>query len=319
MNRIHIRTVLFILIIVLTVVSIFSGVMDLTVAGLLQGDVVILHTLYYSRIPRTLALLLAGSSLAISGLIMQKISANPFVSPQTTITMDAVKFGVLCGLLLGLSAPMRLVLAVFSASVLTLIFLTLSKRVASVDTLTIPVLGIIFGSVLSALTAMIAMHFDLNQTLDGFFNKGFSAIFKGNYEILLLNGGLLLIAHSYYKRFSILALGRDVAQNFGLNTKRVTTLGIVLISSMSCVVMVSVGTIPFVGLLIPNLVALAFDDSVKGMFVDTILASSVFVLMCDILARFLVQPYEIPIVLVSGALGGILFLILVMRGHHETT
>lgn len=318
MTRHRIRTCLWLALITLAGVSLLLGSMDMTLKGLLSGNATMLHTLHYSRLPRTLSLLLAAASLALSGLIMQKIVANPFVSPQTTLTMDGAKFGVLAGLLLGFNAPMRLGFALTFAAVLTLLFLQAVKTLKSKDPLTLPVLGIIMGNALNALTTMVAMHFDLNQTLDGFFNKGFTAIFKGNYEVLWINAILIVLAYRYYKQFSMVGLGDEYAQNLGLNVRHLRALGIVLVSSMSCLVMLSVGNVPFVGLLIPNVVALWFDDSAKGMFIDTVLTSCVFVLVCDILARIIIQPYELPIALVSGVLGGILFLIIIVRGRHET-
>lgn len=297
--------------------SLFVGAMDLTLAGLLNGDASMIHTFLYSRFPRSISVIIASMSLALSGLIMQKISANKFVSPQTAITGDAIKFGVLLSLIFGLNKDVRFILSIVIAFVTSILFFKIVNSFRRYDPITIPIFGIVCGGILSACTNLIALRFDFSQTLNSIFNQGFTSIFKGEYEILFLNLVLILIASIYFKQFMILGTGVDFATNLGISIKTISNLGLLIVSILSANVSLTVGSIPFVGLLIPNLVTVVFDDSSQGVVIDTLLLSSLYMLVCDVLARVIIYPYEVPIVLVSGILGSLLFIKILLGGPHE--
>lgn len=317
MKRSNFRAILVISVTLLSCVSIFIGAIDVSLSGLLSGDENMIHTLFYSRLPRTLSILLVASSLGISGLIMQKISSNRFVSPQTAITQDATRFGVLISLVLNLNYILKILVSVSIAFIASIGFFKVIGKIRVKDPIIMPLLGIVIGSMIEAFTNLIAQRSDLVQPLNGIFSKGFTLVFTGGYEILYFNIFALVVAYIYFKKFIIISLNESTATNLGISIRSVVNVGLVLISIMTTFVSLSVGSIPFIGLLIPNLISILFDDSSKGYFGDTLLLSSVYLLLCDIIARIVIYPYEVPISLVSGVIGAFMFLFILMRSRYE--
>ncbi len=317
MKRKYVRYSLCVLLILLFILSLFIGALDLSIEGLLKGNDSMIHVLLYSRLPRTLSIVLSASSLAISGLIMQKISTNRFVSPQTAITQDATKLGLLIAMLLNFNFLGRTIVAIVISFIASLGFFKFINSIRNLDPITIPIIGIILGSVIDAFTSLIAQRTDMVQPLNAILSKGFISVFKGGYEILFINLILLLIAYKYINRFILVSMGHSTASNLGVDVKKIVNIGLVLICIMSAIVMISVGNIPFVGLLIPNLVSVLFDDSGDGLFLDTVLMSTCYLLLCDCLARIVIQPYEVPISLISGVIGATIFIWVLLRRTYE--
>lgn len=313
MERKQLRYILMCILVIFFIVSLFIGAMDLNLAGLFNGNSEMLHVLLYSRLPRTLSVILASGSLALAGLIMQKIASNKFVSPQTAITSDAIKLGTLLSLLLGLNRGQRMILSILVGFVFTLAFFTIIRKIKTYDPITIPILGIVIGSIINAFTSLIGLRYDLNQTLNALFNKGFTSIFQGDYEVLYLNLVVLIFAILFMKRFIIIATNQDYASSLGIHIKTIVNVGLLMVSILSATVSLTVGNIPFVGLLIPNLIAFIFDDSVEGLIGDTLLLSAVYMLACDLISRIVIYPYEIPITLISGIVGAFVFVAMILK------
>lgn len=113
-------------------------------------------------------------------------------------------------------------------------------------------------------------------------------------------------------------MGEDFSKNLGLNYNKIINLGLIIVSLISSVVVITVGKIPFLGLIIPNIVSIYKGDNLKNSLYDTALLGAVFLLSCDILGRIILYPYEISIGLVVGVIGSAIFLYLLIRGNrHE--
>jgi iron complex transport system permease protein len=108
-------------------------------------------------------------------------------------------------------------------------------------------------------------------------------------------------------------MGKDFTTNLGLNYRRVMVLGLVIVSVVSAVVLVSVGSIPFLGLIVPNLVSLVVGDNMRRTVPWVAVGGAGFVLACDIVGRLIRFPYEIPIAVVMGVVGSAVFLYLLLR------
>ena len=94
------RLLLIILMIILSVMSLFIGDKEITVMDILSGNEAAIELFVISRMPRLISLLMAGIGMSISGLIMQQLSRNKFVSPTTGATIDAAQLGVVIGMVL---------------------------------------------------------------------------------------------------------------------------------------------------------------------------------------------------------------------------
>ncbi len=110
-------------------------------------------------------------------------------------------------------------------------------------------------------------------------------------------------------------MGEDFAKNLGLSYKFVVNLGLVLVALISTTVVLTVGIIPFLGLIIPNIISLFKGDNLAKTLPHTALLGMSFLLFCDILGRVLIFPYEIPISMTVGVIGSAIFLFMLFRGR----
>ncbi|WP_395895651.1 ABC transporter permease [Avibacterium sp. 20-126] len=309
------RRYLFILLLLLSGISLFLGVSTVNLQGLLNFDAQQWQIFLISRLPRLVSILIAGASLSICGLVMQQLSRNRFVSPTTAGTMDSARLGILIAMLLFPSASMLLKtsVAILVSFCGTLLFMTLLSKLKFKDSIFVPLVGIMFGNIISAITAFIAYQQDLLQNLSGWLQGDFSLVMAGRYEMLYFSIPALVLAYLFANRFSIVGMGQDFAVNLGLNYQQVLYLGLAIVATVSSIIIVSVGVIPFLGLIIPNIVTLYLGDNLKKVLSHTALLGAVFVLFCDILGRTLIYPYEISINAIVGVFGSAIFLYMLLK------
>ena len=305
---------------IISVLSLFVGVTDIDLNTLISGgDGMELKIFLLARIPRLLAILCTGIGMSVSGLIMQQLCMNKFVSPSTGATIQSAQFGILLSLVfiptLGLWGR---VLLAFATSILgTWIFVWFVQRIQFKNTVLVPLIGIMFGNVLGGITNFIAYKFEVTQQLSTYFVGSFALIIKGNYELVWLAVPLVVIAFIFANYFNIVGMGRDFSQNLGVNYKLVLFLGLTIASMITASVVTVVGQISYIGLIIPNIVAMFKGDKIKGTLLDTALLGALFVLICDIIARSVITPYELPIELIVGIIGSILFIaMLIYKLNH---
>ncbi|NGP17414.1 ABC transporter permease [Devosia aurantiaca] len=301
----------------LALVSLFVGVSDVSLPALLAGTAEprAVEVFLVSRVPRTLALVLAGASMAIGGLVMQMVVRNRFVEPSTTGTSESAALGFLTVTLLAPGWPLVAKMAVSALFALggTALFLRILKAVPLRDVLLVPLVGIMLGGVIGALTAFIAYRANLMASLLAWNMGDFSGVIRGRYELLWIGLVCCVLAYVAADRFTVAGMGKDFTTNLGLNYKRVMTLGLVIVSLVSAVVLVSVGSIPFLGLIVPNIVSLMVGDNMRRTVPWVTVGGAAMVLACDIVGRLIRFPYEIPIAVVMGVVGAAVFLYLLLR------
>ena len=177
----------------------------------------------------------------------------------------------------------------------------------------IPLIGMMLGKIIGSITTFFAYKYDLVQNISSWMEGDMSLIMKGSYELLYLSVPMVIIAFLYANKFTIAGMGESFATNLGLNHARVVNIGLILVSAVSALTLVMVGNIPFLGLIIPNLVSITKGDNLKNSLVETCLFGGSFVLLCDIIGRVIIAPYEVSIGLTVGVIGSAMFLYLVMR------
>jgi iron complex transport system permease protein len=301
----------------LAVVSLFLGVSDVSLSAILKGeaDEMQLLVLGASRLPRTIALMLAGSGMAVAGTIMQMLARNRFVEPSTAGTVESAGLGMLTVLLLAPELPVfakMLVASLFSLAG-TALFLAILRRIPLRSVVMVPLIGIMLGGVISAVTAFFAYRFDMMQSMGAWTNGDFSTVLRGRYELLWIALGLTVAAYIAADRFTVAGMGEDFATNLGLDYRKVVMLGLVIVSLVTASVVVTAGMVPFVGLIVPNLVSMTMGDSMRRTLPWIALSGSVLVLACDMIGRVVNAPFEIPVGSVLGVLGSIVFLYLLLR------
>src|SRR5690606_29355988 len=270
--------------------------------------------LMVSRVPRTLALLLAGLALAVAGLLMQMLVRNRYVEPSTAGTIESATFGILVVTLLAPGAPViaKMLAATGFALAGSLLFLALLRRVPLRTPFIVPLVGLILGGVIQAATTYVAFHYDLLQSLHAWTMGDFSGVLRGRYELLWIGLALTCVAYLAADRYTVAGMGREFASNLGLNYARLTFAGLLIVSAIAAVVVVTAGSIPFLGLIVPNAVSLVMGDNMRRAIPWVAVLGGIFVLACDILGRLVLYPYEVPIGTVVGVVGSVLFLWLLL-------
>lgn len=306
---------LFILLIILAVTSVFIGVEDLSPLDLFDLSKQEASTLFASRLPRLISVVIAGLSMSICGLIMQQISRNKFVSPTTAGTMDWARLGILISLLLFTSASplIKMLVAFVFALAGNFLFMKILERIKFNDTIFIPLVGLMLGNIVSSIATFIAYKYDLIQNVSSWLQGDFSLVVKGRYELLYLSIPLVIIAYVYADKFTLAGMGESFSVNLGLKYKRVVNIGLIIVSLITSLVILTVGMLPFLGLIIPNIVSIYRGDNLKSSLPHTVLLGAVFVLFCDILGRIIIFPYEISIGLMVGIIGSGIFLFMLLR------
>ena len=301
--------------IILSFTSIFIGVSDLSPFDIISLTEEQAEVLFVSRLPRLVSILIAGASMSIAGLIMQQLSKNKFVSPTTAGTLDSARFGVLVSLMLFTAASPLLKMTVSFAFALigTFIFMKLLEKIKFKDPVFIPLVGLMFGSILDSMATFFAYKNDLIQNMTSWMQGDFSMIMSGNYELLYVSIPTLVIAYMYANKFTIAGMGEEFSKNLGLNYRQIVNLGLIITALITATVVLSVGVIPFLGLIVPNIVTIYQGDHLKNNLIHTALLGALFVLVCDIIGRVIIYPYEIPINLTVGVIGSGIFIYLLLR------
>lgn len=222
-----------------------------------------------TRVPRTIALVLAGAAMAMCGLVMQMLTQNRFVSPTTTGTTEWAGLGLLFVMIVfpGATVMGRMVGAVVFSFVGAMVFFFFLQRVSLRSSLIVPIVGIMLGAVVSAVSTFVALQTDMLQQLGVWFAGSFTSVYKGQYEVLWV------------------------------------------------VLLVVVGNLPFLGLIVPNIVSMIRGDDLRSNLPWVCLVGIATVAACDLLARTLISPFEIPVSVVLGIVGAVVFVVLIVRNR----
>jgi len=301
--------------IVLSIASVFVGVKDISPLHILSLGEQELQIMVLSRIPRVISIIVAGMGMSISGLIMQQITQNKFVSPTTAATIDSAKLGILVSLILfsTSSTLTKMMIAFIFALGGSFLFMAVLKKIKYKNAIIIPLLGIMLGNVINSVTTFFAYRYDLIQNISSWMQGNFSLVIKGRYELLYVSVPLLVIAFLYANKFTLAGMGEDFSVNLGLNYNKIVNIGIAIVALISSIVVITVGQIPFLGLIVPNIVTMYTGDNLKKNILPTGLFGAIFLLICDILGRLIIYPYEISIGLTVGVIGSCIFLYLLVR------
>lgn len=309
------KRVLIPILIILSFVSLFVGVSNISPIDLLDFQSEETQIFLISRLPRLVAILLAGAGMSMAGLIMQQLSRNKFVSPTTAGTLDATRLGILVSMLLFANASMleKMTVAFAFALAGTFLFMQILNRIKFKDAIFIPLVGLMFGNILSSITTFFAYRADVIQNMSAWLQGDFSMIMKGSYELLYISVPVFIIAYIYANRFTVAGMGEDFSKNLGLKYRSIVNIGLTLVALITATVVLTVGMIPFLGLIIPNIVSIFKGDHLQKTLPHTAMLGAIFLLLCDILGRVLIYPYEISISLMVGVIGSFIFLFLLFR------
>ncbi|WP_411697077.1 ABC transporter permease [Corynebacterium sp. LaCa191] len=265
-----------------------------------------------TRLPRTIALVLAGAAMAVSGLVMQLLTQNRFVEPSTTGTTEWAGLGLLIVMAVAPTSSIlvKMIGAVVFSFLGTVVFFLFLRRVTLRSSLIVPIIGIMLGAVVSAISTFFALMTDMLQQLGIWFMGSFTAVYKGQYEVLWIVLLVLVAVYIYADRLTVVGLGEDVATNVGLNYNRMLLMGTGLIAIATGVVTVVVGSLPFLGLIVPNIVSMVRGDDLRSNVPWVCLLGIGIVTVCDLVGRVIIAPFEMPVSVILGVIGAIVFIII---------
>ncbi|UOQ85277.1 ABC transporter permease [Gracilibacillus salinarum] len=308
---------LLIIAIILSFISLFVGAIDIKISDLLDFHSDKFQIFLVSRVPRLLAIILAGAGMSIAGLIMQSLSRNKFVSPTTAGTLDAAKLGIMISMLFltNVTYTQQVIFSFAFALAGTFIFMQILDRIKFKDVIFVPLIGIMYGNILSSITTFFGYEADILQNISSWLMGSFTLIIAGRYELLYVSIPAVILAYLYANKFTVAGMGEDFAKNIGLSYKFVLNIGLVLVAIISTSVVLTVGMIPFLGLIVPNIVSLYLGDNLRKTIPHTMVLGVVFLLICDILGRIIIHPYEIPVNVTVAVIGSAIFLIMLLRGR----
>lgn len=304
-----VRSATLLALLALAAASLFVGVIDMAPSQLLR-DSEALKLMAVSRLPRTLAVVLTGATLAVAGVIMQMLARNRFVEPTTAGTGQSAALGILLATLYAPDAPLVVKMGFASLTALlgSGIFLLIVRRLPVTQPLLVPLVGLVYGAIIGAGVTFLAYRTDLLQYVSIWLNGEFSGVIAGRYEFLFVSGIAAVIAYLAADRFSILGLGRDASISLGLNYNQMLLLGLVVVSVITALTVVNIGMIPFVGLVVPNIASRLLGDNLRSSLPFVAASGAGLVLICDIVGRIVRHPYEIPVGTVFGVVGAVIFL-----------
>ena len=263
------------------------------------------------RVPRTIALILSGAAMSMSGLVMQLVTQNRFAEPSTTGTTEWAGLGLLVIMIAWPGAPIlvRMTCAITFAFAGTMVFFALLRRVSLRSSLLVPIMGMMLGAVVSAISTFIALETNTMQSVAVWFQGSFTSVYEGQYEILWIVTIVVAIVFIMADRLTAVSLGEDIAVSLGVNYHRM----VLIATGLVAVVTVVVGSLPFLGLIVPNLVSMTMGDNLRTNLPWVCLAGIALVTVTDLLARTIISPFEMPVSVILGVLGAFVFIALVLR------
>lgn len=301
-------------VIVLALVSMFTGVYDI------RGQADGMEMFFITRVPRTFSLMLTGAAMSMSGLVMQLITQNRLVEPTTTGTIEWAGLGLIAVYLL-FPAPtlvLRMTGAIVFSFLGTMTFFWFLRRVKLRSSLIVPIIGMMLGAVISAISTFVGLVFGMTQNIETWFVGSFASVQVGRYEYLWLIVGITIFIFIYADRLTLAGLGEDIATSLGVNYNRVIFLGTALISFAVGIVAAVIGNLPFLGLIVPNIVSMFRGDDLRSNLPWVCLSGMGTIIACDILARVIIMPFEVPVSLILGTMGSVVFIVILLRKRKLT-
>jgi len=309
-NKIWTKSFIFavFVVLVLVVISLFTGVYDI------RGQEDGWEMFFITRIPRTAALILTGAAMSMAGLVMQLITQNRLVEPTTTGTIEWAGLGLLFVYLI-FPAPtllMRMTGAIIFSFIGTMVFFLFLRRVKLSSSLIVPIIGLMLGAVISSVSTFLGLMFQMTQNIENWFIGSFAPMQVGRYEYLWLIIIVTVLIFIFANRLTLAGLGEDVAKSLGVNYNLLIFFATGMIALAVGIVAAVVGNLPFLGLIVPNIVSMFRGDNLRTNLPWVCVIGMGTITAADILSRTIIMPFEVPVSLILGTVGAIVFIVILL-------
>ena len=320
------------LLIVLTVtamlLSLTTGEIDIRIFDiprLLRDTTTTEHSvLMYLRIPRTLLGFAVGGGLSLAGAILQGIYRNPLVEPYTLGISGGASLGVTFVIVLGLHAMniVFLPLAGFIGALATVFLVyTLSIRKGALNITRMLLIGLMI-SFISSSVMMLLMSITAVDNIHGIVFWIMGSLSQSSpvmmWSIVGLSLLCLFVSYVFVMPLNALRLGEEKARHLGINANTTIRILFIITSLLAGACVAVAGIIGFVGLVIPHIVRLWVGSDYRIMLIASFLSGSIFLILCDVVARTVISPNELPIGVITGIVGGVFFIILLSRSQKKS-
>lgn len=271
------------------------------------------------RVPRLLLAIAVGGALSLSGAILQGIYRNPLVEPYTLGISGGAALGIGIAIVFGIQAAGFVVLPLFGfggaiVSLFLVYFLSIKRGGLSINSMLL--IGVMVSFVASS-AMMFLMSITTTDNLQRIVFWVMGSLDESN--IMLIRIALyssfagLFLTYFFAQPLNALRLGEIKAKHLGINTS-VTIKLLFFVASLLTGIAVSVaGVIGFVGLVIPHLIRLIIGNDYRILIVSSFLGGSIFLILCDTIARTIISPNELPIGVITGLAGGLVFIVVLSR------
>jgi iron complex transport system permease protein len=259
--------------------------------------------------------MLTGAAMSISGLVTQLITQNRLVEPTTTGTIEWAGLGLIFVYLIfpAPSLVLRMTGAIIFSFIGTMIFFLFLRKVKLRSSLIVPIIGMMLGAVISAISTFIGLVFQMTQNIETWFVGSFAPVQIGRYEYLWFIVIATILIFFYADRLTLAGLGEDIATSLGANYNKIVILGTGIISLIVGIVAAVIGNLPFLGLIVPNIVSMYRGDDLRSNLPWVCVLGMGIITLCDIISRTIIMPFEVPVSLMLGTLGAIVFIIMLLQ------
>ena len=286
------------------------------VAALLgRGSGTTVSIVLYARLPRLCGCLLAGAALACAGVIIQGVLNNPLAAPNVIgVNSGAGLATALCCALVPGAVQLTPIAAFLGALAGVLLVLFIAER-AGAARITLVLAGVAmsstFGAGIDAVVTFVpdALSGYTDFRIGGVKNLSMARLAPAFWVILIA----LLIALSLSNELDLLLLGRETAQSLGLPAKQLRLLLLMLAAALAGAAVSFAGLLGFVGLLVPHIMRRAVGEDSFPLLLSSALGGGLLLTVCDLTARFVFAPFELPLGVVLSLTGGPFFIWLLLR------
>lgn len=279
--------------------------------------------LAYIRIPRTLLGMAVGGSLSLSGAILQGIYRNPLVEPYTLGISGGASLGVTFAIVTGLHLlnilflPLAGFIGAF-ATIFLVYTLSLGKSGLSINRMLL--IGVMISFISSSLM-MFLMSVASTENIHGIVFWIMGSLNESNNILIMVMIALslfsLIVTYLFVMPLNALRLGEEKARYLGFNANSVIRILFIITSLLTGACISVAGIIGFVGLVIPHIVRTWVGADYRILLVSSFLSGSIFLILCDIIARTIISPNELPIGVITGIVGGVAFILLLSMAKRK--
>ncbi len=333
MQKKYIKWIVFLLLLVIVtvvavIISLSSGEMNISVSqlpGLLKTREGLEYTvLMQIRLPRLILAISVGGALSLSGAILQGIYRNPLVEPYTLGISGGAALGVAIAIVFSLQSTIGAIILPVSGFIGAVIILFmvyfLSIRRGGLNINSMLLIGVMVSFVASSVM-MFLMSITTSDNIQSIVFWIMGSLDESNSFLIKIalysSFSGLLIAYLFAQPLNALRLGEAKAKHLGINTGATIRILFVTASLLTGISVSVVGVIGFVGLVIPHLVRLIIGNDYRILLGGSFLGGAVFLIICDTIARTVISPNELPIGVITGIAGGIVFIMVLSRSKSK--